>query len=74
MGPSLLREAINAAKEAAVGATGTARELLGKSSDPEVMFYEGLSQADFDRMAAEEGPQAMQTYIRVMETKRLKGK
>jgi hypothetical protein len=71
---SLLREAIDAAKEAATGATGTARELLGRSADPDVILYEGLSQADFERMAAEEGPVEVQRYIRVMESKRLRGR
>lgn len=45
--------------------------VIGDTKDPDVAFYEGLSQADFGRLTNAYGTDAVGSYVKTMEQRRL---
>jgi len=45
--------------------------VIGDTKDPDVAFYEGLSQADFGRLTDTYGTEAVGSYVKTMEQRRL---
>jgi hypothetical protein len=46
---------------------------MGQPTDPDLIRYNRMTPADFERLTAEHGQQAVDDYIREMEVRRMRG-